>query len=379
MWENVHDIGPAIAAKNAVNRETDSLAWGEPLRNDAAAKNTWCATDDFTKESAMTLAIWYAGSWQRTCAAKWRKRRERLMGKRILFVSTALALVAGALAAGYWYRAKHVEARPALASATGLETAPAGRNPVERASPPAELPAENAVPAPSPVVKKDAEAPWWHAGETLEFSASMAKLNNVANLRIQTGERRDFLGKSVWHLQAVAHTENPLRMMFVLDDQFDSYSDAASMTSVQYEMHLNERGQKVDTVERMTTTGREVPPPNVTEARVVPGTRDPLGMLQYLRSVEWSKTPEVRSWVYDGRKLYEVRARQSSAGETVSVPAGNFHAAKIAIRVFDNGVEMKDALFALYLANTAARTPVLIEAVLPIATVRVELVKASGR
>jgi hypothetical protein len=228
-------------------------------------------------------------------------------------------------------------------------------------------------------VKKEAEAPWWHAGETLEFSANMAKLNNVANLRIQTAERRDFLGKSVWHMQAVAHTENPLRMMFVLDDQFDSYSEATSMTSVQYEMHLNERGQKADTVERMTTTGREVPPPNVTEARVVPGTRDPLGMLQYLRSVDWSKTSEVRSWVYDGRKLYDVRARQSSAAEAVSVPAGDFRASKIAIRVFDNGVEMKDALFALYLANTPARTPVLIEAVLPVATARVELIKVSGR
>jgi hypothetical protein len=296
------------------------------------------------------------------------------MGKRIIL----LVLVAGTVAAGYWYREKHGEARPDLARATGLGTDPGGPNSVKPESHAADMPARNAAPLPA-VVKKDAEAPWWHAGETLEFSASMAKLNNVANLLIRTGERRDFLGKSVWHMQAVAHTENPLRMMFVLDDQFDSYSDAASMTSVQYEMHLNERGQKVDTVERMTTTGREVPPPNVTEARVVPGTRDPLGMLQYLRSVDWSKTQETRSWVYDGRKLYEVRARPSGAGETVSVPAGNFRASKIAVRVFDNGVEMKDALFALYLADTPARTPVLIEAVLPFATARVELVKASGR
>jgi hypothetical protein len=323
----------------------------------------------------MSLAIWYAESWQIAGAAEWRKRRESLMGKRIIL----LALVAGAVAAGYWYRDKHAEARPALASATGLGADPAGPHSVKPEPSAADMPARNAAPPPAGVVKKDAEAPWWRAGETLDFSASMAKLNNVANLQIRTGERRDFLGKSVWHMQAVAHTENPLRMMFVLDDQFDSYSDAASMTSVQYEMHLNERGQKVDTVERMTTTGREVPPPNVTEARVVPGTRDPLGMLQYLRSVDWSKTPEVRSWVYDGRKLYEVRARQSSAAEAVSVPAGNFHASKIAIRVFDNGVEMKDALFALYLADTGARTPVLIEAVLPFATARVELVKASGR
>lgn len=326
----------------------------------------------------MTLAIWYAESCQGACAPGPHKGRESLMGKRIIVVSTVLALVVGAVAAGYWYRAKDVQPRPTLAPATGLGTDPA--SPTAASSEPATAgaPARNALPPPAPVVKKDAEAPWWHAGETLEFSASMAKLNNVANLQIRTGERRDFLGKSVWHVQAVAHTENPLRMVFVLDDQFDSYSEAGSMTSVQYEMHLNEKGQKVDTVERMTTTGREVPPPNVTEARVVPGTRDPLGMLQYMRSVDWSKTQEVHSWVYDGRKLYEVRARQSSADETVSVPAGNFRASKITIRVFDNGVEMKDALFALYLANTAARTPVLIEAVLPFATARVELVKASG-
>ena len=337
------------------------------------------AIDYFGRESAMTLAIWYAESWRGIAADGPLKGRESLMGKRIIFVTVALALIAGALVAGYWYRAKRVEARPVLPSATGLgaesaTAAPAGPEP--RAG---EASARNAAPPPVPVVKKDVEAPWWHAGETLDFMASMAKLNNVANLRIQTDERRDYLGKSVWHMQAVAHTENPLRMVFVLDDQFDSYTEATSMSSVQYEMHLNERGQKADTVERMTTTGREVPPPNVTEARVVPGTRDPLGMLQYLRSVDWSKTSEVHSWVYDGRKLYEVRAKQASAAEAVNVPAGDFRASKIAIRVFENGVEMKDALFALYLANTMARTPVLIEAVLPVATARVELTKVSGR
>jgi hypothetical protein len=129
----------------------------------------------------------------------------------------------------------------------------------------------------------------------------------------------------------------------------------------------------------MTATGRETSAANVTEARVLPGTRDPLGMMQYLRSVDWNKMPEVRSPVYDGHKLYDVRARQESGSEAVSVAAGNFRASKIAIRVFDNGVEMKDAQFALYLANNASRTPVLIEAVMPIGTARVELLKASER
>ena len=44
--------------------------------------------------------------------------------------------------------------------------------------------------------------------------------------------------------------------------------------------------------------------------------------------------------------------------------------------MFDAGVEMKDASFTLYLANDAAHTPVLLEAVMPFATARVELLKA---
>jgi hypothetical protein len=211
-------------------------------------------------------------------------------------------------------------------------------------------------------------------GEVLEYAADVAKLSNVANLRLQVVERRNFLGKSAWHLQAFAHTENPLRMVFELDDQFDSYSDAGTLSSLQYEMHLNERGQKFDSVQRMTASGKEPAPANATETRVVPGTRDPLGLMQYLRNVDWSKGKEVSSPVYDGHKLYDVRA--AFAGPSgVTVPAGNFATSKIDIRVFENGVEMKDSSFTLYLADNTARTPVLLEALMPFATARVQLVK----
>jgi Protein of unknown function (DUF3108) len=211
------------------------------------------------------------------------------------------------------------------------------------------------------------------AGEVLEYIADVSKVSKVANLRLQVAERGKFLGKSSWHLRAFAHTENPLRMVFALDDEFDSYSDAGTMASLQYEMHLDERGQKVESIQRMTVTGREPAPTDATETRVLPGTRDPLGMMQYLRNADWARTPEVRSPVYDGRKLYDVRAKVAGTSEAVSVPAGSFKATKIELRVFDDGAEMKDAKFALYLANNEARTPVLLEAVLPFATARVEL------
>jgi Protein of unknown function (DUF3108) len=212
-------------------------------------------------------------------------------------------------------------------------------------------------------------------GEALDFAADVANLSNVANLRLQIVDRRNFFGKNAWHLQAFARTENPLRMVFELDDQFDSYSDAATLSSLQYEMHLNERGEKQESIQRMTTTGTERGTTNVTQTRVVPGTRDPLGLMQYLRTVDWAKTHEVRGPVYDGHKLYDVSARLDGSIQNITVPAGSFSASKIEVRVFDAGAELKDAHFALYLANDAARTPVLLEAVMPFATARVALVK----
>lgn len=212
------------------------------------------------------------------------------------------------------------------------------------------------------------------AGEVLEFTGSVAKVNNVASLRLIVNGQKQIAGKEAWHLQAFAHTQNPLRMVFELDDQFDSYSVPGDFASVQYEMHLNERGQKVQSIQWLTPTGREPAPAGATAARVLPGTRDPLSTMQYLRSVDWARTPMIHGPVYDGRKLYEVRAQKTGTAE-VQVPAGKFSTTTIDIKVFDNGAEMKDARFTLYLAKDASHTPVLLEAVLPFAAARVELTK----
>jgi hypothetical protein len=285
----------------------------------------------------------------------------------------ALVVLGCAAGAFYWQHSRGEQPAPEVVSAEppGFREAPSAEKPAIAA-------AEN---SPLPIDSKKATPPLdtglpLRAGEVLEYTANVSKLNDVANLKLQVAGRGNFLGKSTWHLQAFLHTQNPLRMVFELDDQFDSYSDAGTLASLQYEMHLSERGQKVNSVQRMTATGKEPASADATQARVLPGTRDPLGMMQYLRNVDWTKTPEVRSPVYDGHKLYDVRARLAAASEKVNVPAGNYTASKIGIRVFDAGVEMKDASFTLYVANNAARTPVLLEAIMPFATARVELLKA---
>jgi Protein of unknown function (DUF3108) len=295
------------------------------------------------------------------------------MSRKTTVGLAAFAALGCAAAAFYWLHARGQQPPPEVVSAEppGFREVPAAEKPVDV---PAVRPKVSAVSADSKKVLPpvDTGLPL-RAGEVLEYCANVSKLNNVATLKLQVAGRGNFLGKSAWHLKAFAHTESPLRMVFELDDQFDSYSDAGTLASLQYEMHLSERGQKVESVQRMTATGKEPASPDATETRVLPGTRDPLGMMQYLRNVDWKKTPEVRSPVYDGHKLYDLRAKLTPGSEAVTVPAGDYTASKIAIRIFEDGVEKKDASFTLYLANNAARTPVLLEAVMPFATARVEL------
>ena len=286
----------------------------------------------------------------------------------------AVVVVLGCAAGVYYWVRERSESR-AQASAAAENAEPMNEAP--RSLPPATPSSPSAI---SSAMKNgeivaDPGLPL-RGGEVLEYTANVANLSNVASLKLRVGERKDFFGKNAWHLQAFAHTQSPLRMVFELDDQFDSYSDAASMTSLQYEMHLSELGQKVDSIQRMTATGKEPAPPDASETRVLPGTRDPLGMMQFLRNVDWTKTAEVRGPVYDGHKLYDLRAKLAGAGEAITVPAGSYKTSKIEIRVFENGQEMKDAHFTMYFANNVSRTPVLLEAILPFATAQVELLSA---
>ena len=304
------------------------------------------------------------------------------MSNRTTLALVGIAFLAGGAVSWQMHNRSEVSRASVAADVSASRPAPTTAEPKDGGAADArEMPAPSGDAARQPVgtkktaVAADAGSPL-HAGETWQYSANVSKLSSVANLRLKVAEKRNFLGKSAWHLQAFAHTENPLRMMFALDDQFDSYSDAATLVSLQYEMHLNEKGQTVDSVQRMSPAVREPAPANAIAAQVLPGTRDPLGMMQYLRTVDWAKTPEVRSPVYDGHKLYDVHARLQARGEPVTVPAGNFSTLKIELQVLDNGAELKDAHFILYLSNTEERLPVLLEAVMPFAVARVELVKA---
>lgn len=197
---------------------------------------------------------------------------------------------------------------------------------------------------------------------------------NAAKIETSVIEKRDFFGHTAWHFRAEAHTMDTTRALFAIDDQFDSYTAAANLFSLQYEMYLHEQGKSQTSLFRMTGDG-DPAPPDVTAVRVAPGTRDAISFLYNLRAADWQRSSELKAPVFDGRRLYDVVARIDTPQGNVTVPAGNFPAFRVAIKVFDHGKELTDTRLWLWMTKDASHTPVLIEADLPFGTARIELLQ----
>jgi Protein of unknown function (DUF3108) len=216
----------------------------------------------------------------------------------------------------------------------------------------------------------------FRAGETLIYRISWSIFSNAASLEISAPGRVDFFGGQVWHFRGNAHTLNSVRTLFPIDDQFDSYTDTATLDSRQFETHLNEMGKSTSQVSRFQSSGKPstLPPPIVV---VPPGTRDPLGAVYALRGVDWRRVADFHAPIFDGHDIFDLRASRESAEESVKVAAGTYSAWHLSLRVFQNQKEVSQVRYRMWIASDAARTPVLMEADLPFGTIRAELAPPS--
>jgi hypothetical protein len=216
-------------------------------------------------------------------------------------------------------------------------------------------------------------------GETLDYQVLWSQYSvHAATLEFSVVEKRDFYGHAAWHFRLLARTVNTMGTIYPLIDQFDSYTDAAQLASLQYELYIRELGKPESGVYRMSV-GSESAVAGATLVRVLPGTRDAVGFVYALRAIDWQRTPEFDAPVFDGRQLYQVHARLESADDSVQIPAGHLPASRIAVDIFENGKIKQDTRFQVWLGKDAAHTPLLIAAEVPFGSARVELLSLPKR
>jgi len=226
----------------------------------------------------------------------------------------------------------------------------------------------------APVASAAFVAPFRNA-ESLSYSGLFLSMKDVIAAQLTANDDRPFSGHGEWHFQAQLQTKNPLRYVLQVDDHFDSYSAHTDFAGEQFEMHLNEGAKTENHILRMAPVQAPLPA-GALQVQVIRGTRDALGFLYYLRSVNWQLTKEVSAPVFDGRKVYDVHVAVVTPRSEQAVAAGKFTATGLSIRPYLNGKELADTKITLWIAQDAAHTPVLIEVELPFGSGRVELTRA---
>ena len=221
---------------------------------------------------------------------------------------------------------------------------------------------------------KEASVPF-RVGEILNYRVSWASFSTAASLQVSVPERRILFGSPAWHFRAALHTQNPVRTLFAIDDEFDAYADASALATRRYETYQNELGRKEDHALDFVAKGQK-PWGAGPDVIVLPGTLDPVNALYSLRAANWQQTPEFRAPVYDGHDLYQMSAQLDARAEMVNVAAGAFSASRIGVKLSQNTKQVPDLTFELWLANNPERTPVQFQARLPFGSIRAELVPA---
>lgn len=217
----------------------------------------------------------------------------------------------------------------------------------------------------------------FRTGEQLDYRVEWAAFSVAASVLLEVPERRNLYGWDSWHFRAAIHTLGSVRSLFEIDDEFDSYTDATTFETRQFEEYLSELGRKQNEVMHFAATGEQAKGPGPTVV-VLPGTRDPLAALYDLRTIDWDHTPEFRAPVYDGKNMYEMHARREQANEPVSVAAGQFSTSQISIDVYQYRRLVQGIHFEIWLANDAEHAPVVMRADLPFGKLRVELVSVKN-
>lgn len=228
----------------------------------------------------------------------------------------------------------------------------------------------------SAVRNDDGPAPLFRIGEVLNYRIDWQRYSGAATAQLEVIDRAGFAGAPAWHFRATVHTTEPVRALYPMDDQIDSYAMAGNFVSRKYLEHFREFGELQNTEASLVSpgTGAISAGPRV----IVPfGTRDVLGAIYFLRSTDWNGAQEIRAPVFDGENVYRMVAK-SSMPSMIRITAGTYQATEIEIHLLDGDKEVPDENFKLWLAADRARTPVLCEVSLPIGKLRIELTSDSA-
>ncbi len=209
------------------------------------------------------------------------------------------------------------------------------------------------------------------AGESLEFKILYGSMPaGYARLEV---ESREGPGGEHYRITSTARSNRAVSLFFEVDDRVVADVDAVTYQTRRFEKDLCEGPFEKHVVftcdpEGVVRSGEECLSP-------MPGTRDVLSALYYVRGLDLQVGQEIDIDTFEGNKTY--RARVKVVGEErVATPAGDFDCLVIEPEI-EEGIFGKAGRLVVWVTDDALKIPVLVKSSVSVGSFVAELVSAS--
>lgn len=208
------------------------------------------------------------------------------------------------------------------------------------------------------------------AGERLEFRIRYGSMPaGYARLEVESCEGP---GGELYRITSVARSNALVSLFFEVDDRVTAEIDAVTYQTRRFEKDLREGPFEKHVVftcdpEGVVRSGEKCLSP-------MPGTRDVLSALYYVRGLDLEVGQELEIDTFEGGKIY--RACVKVIGEErVMTPAGSFDCLVIEPEV-EEGIFGKAGRLVVWVTNDALKIPVLVKSKVSVGSFVAELVSA---
>jgi len=215
------------------------------------------------------------------------------------------------------------------------------------------------------------DVPLLIAGESLEFKIRFGSMPaGYARLDV---ESREGPAGEVYRITSVARSNDLVSLFFEVDDRVIVDVDAATYQTRRFEKDLHEGPFEKHMVftcdpEGVVRSGERCLSP-------MPGTRDVLSALYYVRGLDLKVGQELDIDTFDNGKIY--RACVKVIGEErVTTPAGTFDCLVIEPEI-EEGIFGKAGRLVVWVTDDALKIPVLVKSSVSVGSFVAELVSAS--
>ena len=208
-------------------------------------------------------------------------------------------------------------------------------------------------------------------GESLEFSIRYGSMPaGYARLEV---ESREGPGGELYRITSVARSNDVLSLFFEVDDRVVAEVDAVTYQTRRFEKDLREGPFEKHMV--FTCDPEGVVRSGEKRLSPMPGTRDVLSALYYVRGLDLRVGQELAIDTFDNGKIY--RACVKVIGEErVSTPAGDFDCLVIEPEI-EEGIFGKAGRLVVWVTDDALKMPVLVKSKVSVGSFVAELVSAS--